>query len=654
MAQLSGCPRHLGVVACLAAMAACGAPEDKEISVVRIAPEAAPNCGAPEDARTMILRALGEFPASEATAQSVDVSQGERFRIERFPAETQVLEAEVRGFGGALRAVGRSAEFSLDDLADEAEIPLFMAPLEGVCATGPASIARDHPRLARAGDGVLVVGGTELGGAPSLAVEMYRPTEGRFDVLSTSTYGDTSVLGLEGASVTSLPSGDVAIIGGAATAYQVFDHQSEEFLAPAFYREARGRHAAVALPNGQVFVAGGCSQVSGRSCVEGSLLRTSSILDLASGEITQGPTLQIERIGGVAWIEAPDQVVLVGGEDADGLPVEIAERVFLGGASSQTIAGLSGASAQAASGAIWAGLSRQTASAEQALAALGPSRTTATVGLLAAFADLGVVMTALDDGSILSVGAGGAQRIRTLEGRTIALEIPELAGREGHASLKLSDGTVLISGGHLSNGEAAPSLVFRPSLLGPQSASSTASFSAPELSEGLSSLDPGAVEFGTDDGAHLQLQSSGDAEVLLIAGPRPQTATVQAAVGGSQGASIHFYFGWRSATEYHEVEIQPDAAPLMRRRRGDVVSEIGIDTTGNCEGTVVSGAAISSQSGVHELELRLQRTEVTLRIAGDTVLTCTLEDTPGPGGIGIGIGAGAVATLRLDLISLSR
>ncbi|MCP4444680.1 MAG: hypothetical protein GY811_04945 [Myxococcales bacterium] len=74
-------------------------------------------------------------------------------------------------------------------------------------------------------------------------------------------------------------------------------------------------------------------------------------------------------------------------------------------------------------------------------------------------------MVALDDGSILSLGKTGAQRYRTLEGQTIALDAEELAGREGQSAIKLRDGSVLVVGGRLGNGEAAPSLVFRSALL---------------------------------------------------------------------------------------------------------------------------------------------------------------------------------------------
>jgi hypothetical protein len=410
----------------------------------------------------------------------------------------------------------------------------------------------------------------------------------------------------------------------------------------------------VALPNGQVFVAAGCSQISARACVDDALLRTSAILDLASGEIAQGPSLQIERIGGTAWLERPGQILLVGGEDADGLPVAIAERVFLDGTPSQTVAGLVGPSAQTASGAVWAGLSQRSGTSEITLAALSYEQSTATVGLAGAFADSGVVMASLDDGSILAVGEVGAQRIRTLEGRALAMDIPELGGRLGHAAIKLLDGTVLITGGHRLNGDAAQTLVFRPSLLGPESASSTASFSATELSEGLSAQDPGRVALSSDDGAHLELLGGLVPGRIFVAGPRPQTATMQVAAAVAGDASLRFYFGWRSPADYHEVVVSPDVAPRLLRVRAGATAEVGVDTTGTCTALPVDAASIAVADGTHEMELRVQRTDVVLRVRGQAVLTCSLEDAPGAGMMGVGIRGDAGTSLRVDLISLSR
>ncbi len=636
--------RVLGCLPALLAALSCGDPADRSIHVVRVAPEAAPLCGAPGDARIMILRALGDFPASEATAQSVELGSEGEFSVERFPTDTRMLEAEVRGFGGALRAVGRSAAFSLDSFSDEGEITIFMAPLEGACATGPVVVPRMRPMLASAGDKVLVVGGTDLSGNPSLEVELYSPTTGSFLKLESSTYGDTSALGLAGASITRLPGGDVVIAGGAATAYQVFSHDSEEFAAPAFYREARGRHAAVALSDGRLFLAAGCSQVVAGGCSPGSLLRTSALLDLENGEIELGPTLQVERVGGSAWLERPGQIVLVGGVDRDGEPIMEAERVFLSGGASQLITGLGGASAQAASGTLWTGLGNT-----NALVALAPDATTATSPLQAAFAEQAATLIALDDGSLLALGETGAQRIRSFDGQSRALEVDALEGRSGQAALALPDGTILVVGGQFANNDAAGTLIYRPSLLGPLSASLTASFSSAELSEGLSAADPTEVRFESGEGAHVRLDLGSEGQQYVLMAPQAKRGTLQAVAGVSEGASVLFYFGWQSPSNHHVIEVAPGEIPVLMLHE-----EGGVRSDGICEGSVVSAAALSDASGAHEMELIALGDEMLLRIDSQVVLRCSLSEPSAEGRMGLGLGGVAGGSLRLDLISFSR
>ncbi len=633
--------RILGCLAALGAALSCGDPADRSIMVARVTPEADPLCGAPDDARIMILRALGDFPASEATAQSVELGREGEFSVERFPTDTRMLEAEVRGFGGALRTVGRSNAFSLDSLPDDEAISLFMAPKDGACATGPVTVTRTRPMLARVGEKVLVVGGTDLLGNPSLEVELYTPDRGSFSRLASSTYGDTSALGLQGASVTRMPSGDVVIAGGAATAYQVFAHDSEEFAAPAFYREARGRHAAVALPDGRLFLAGGCSQVVAGGCSPGSELRTSALLDLRNGEIELGPMLQVERVGGRAWLERPGQVLLVGGVGVDGQPVMEAERVFLSGAPSQLITGLGGASAQVPSGTLWTGLG-----GNNVLVALVADAIAATSPMQAAFAEQAPSFVALDDGSLLALGETGAQRIRSFDGQNRALDIQGLRGRRGQAAIALQDGTVLVVGGQFTNDEAAPALIYRPSLLGPLSASQTASFSSAPLSEGLSAADPTGVRFESDDGAHVRIELASDGRQYVLMAPQAKRGHLQSIASVSENASVLFYFGWQSAGSYYAVVVAPGELPELSMRRNGEVRSGGV-----CQGSVVSAMALSDAP--HEMEVAALSEEVTISIDGQVVLTCSLEE-PAEGKMGIGLEGEAGDSMRLDLISFSR
>src|SRR6266545_1500933 len=171
-------------LACAAAawacLAACSGGDRRVLRLERVRPAADPDCGAPADARLLVITALGEFPATEATARSVDVALGADISIDGFPAETNSLEVEVRGFGGAVRAVGRTPLFSLDELADGAAVSVFMAPQDGFCPTGPPARARDAPLVARTARGVLVAGGFGPGGEPVHEVELYDPATGQF------------------------------------------------------------------------------------------------------------------------------------------------------------------------------------------------------------------------------------------------------------------------------------------------------------------------------------------------------------------------------------------------------------------------------------------------------------------------------------------
>ncbi len=644
MARLSASRRHASACFLLCAALGCGAAEDTVVEVVRVVPEAAPSCGAPSDARTMIVRALGEFPASEATAQSIELGGDERFSVERFPAETKMLEAEVRGFGGALRTVGRSEVFDLEELSGDSDVALFMAPLNGACETGPSVVARRDAKLAMTAGGVLIVGGQEAGGQPSLAVELYRPTEGRFESVASSTYGDTSPLGLAGASITSLPSGDVVLIGGAATAFQRFDALTEAFLAPSFYREARGHHAALALDAETVFVAGGCAQLAAGGCVEGSELVTTALLDVETGEIVSGPALAVPRIGGTAWLEGTGQVVLVGGVDGDGAPVEEAERVFLDGRASERIPGLVGASVQVVTGTIWAGLDDRSGVASERMATLSAFADEAGEVPQAAVSDTDVELCIRDSGSLLAVGAAAVQRIRTFDGVADAIDVPGLNPAAGRSSIRLRDGTVLMVGGLLASGTFAPASIYRPSLVGPYSASASASFSSAELSEGVSASRPASIEVAA--AGHLELNAAGGAAQLLLAGPRPRSATLQVAMA-SDGASAQFFFGWGSPGDTYVVHLEGDAVAELRRRID------GTEEVLACETARALTTELSEVGGRHEVEMQVSEGRVRVGIDGLEVLSCRLSENVA-GAMGVGVASADSGSLQIDLISMSR
>lgn len=630
-------------------MTACTDPVEKFISVERITPSVDSQCGAPADARTMVVRALGEFGAGEGSAQSIELGLTGEFSIDRFPIDTRMLEVEVRGFAGALRAVGRSLEFSIDELDNGDAVPVFMAPRQGICPTGPAVSSRRNPMLARSGNAVLIAGGTDAAGAPVLPLERYDSASATFIELDDELYADTSPLGLLGASMTELSGGDVVIVGGAATAYQVYLTESSTLSSPSFYREARAFHAALALDDNRVFLAGGCTQPMETGCAVGSELLTSSLLDPTTGNIEAGPTLALARIGGAAWRDSNRSVLLVGGVDAGGNPVTAAERLFLDGTPGVLIDQVMGASAQSQSGAVWVGLAGPDQPASSLLSVVSPGSSSVNASASAAFADDDAQLVSLEDGTILALGRAGGQRIRSFDGAVVDLQLDSLKDREGQSAIALADGTVLIVGG----GVGAPgpdAFVYRPALVGPLSASASVSFFSEELSEGLSARDPSQIALRSETGSHAELSLAESAEEwLIVSGPRFQDMIMEAGIATDAGSAL-LYFGWLSPWSHWKVVVSGGTAPTLF----EVTDGIEMPVSG-CEGVALGSlATIDAANQVHEVRLELREERLTLSVGAESVLTCTLDERPPAGEAGLGLRGNFGQELRVDLISLGR
>lgn len=65
------CARLALVAAGALVATGCGEGERRVVRLERIRPAADPDCGAPADARTLVVTALGDFPATEATARAL-------------------------------------------------------------------------------------------------------------------------------------------------------------------------------------------------------------------------------------------------------------------------------------------------------------------------------------------------------------------------------------------------------------------------------------------------------------------------------------------------------------------------------------------------------------------------------------------------------
>jgi hypothetical protein len=662
----------------LALLAGCASEDTRAITLVRVTPAADPACGAPADGRTLIIEALGDFPASEATARSIEVGAGEVADIASFPPGTRALTVEVIGAGGASSAVGQSVPFAgrLGDLPDGAEVPVLMAPPMGACPTGPPAVTRLRPLLARAGAGALVAGGVDAAGAPVHAVEYYDPATAAFTTLAERLYG-TDEHGLAGASATTARDGRVVIAGGPVPAYQVYDPATGAFSAELFLnRGARAFHAAVALDPGagtRVLLAGGCSALepgaAGGACAPGTALRTTSILDLDAVTVDDGPDLMLARIGGVAIREPSGAVLLVGGVDAAGAPVTMAERVDPAGERpGQLVPGLGASATRLPSGSVLSAFAAVASAPGADGAVLPAGATTASPVLAAPGARAGVTLTTLPDGRVLALGGGTPLVFEPIRNRFFRLPateldfVPAAAGHvPEHGALLLDDGAVLVLGGRLPDdgapGASPRAWIVRPELTGPWAGDASASFADLDFAGLAVPRDPRQGTFaagGAADGAtpHYRLQSSAStglpSEWLILAGPIFGRVSIEAQIRAVRsGAAV--LFGFRDAANHLALVMLPgQPASLFQIDAGAVRA---IDT---CASRIISADALAGGAESARVQVRVDARAVTAVLDGVEVMSCTGLDAPAPGHVGVGVLGATDATLRIDSLAARR
>lgn len=638
---------------------ACGG-ETRTVTLERIIPQADPDCGAPPDARTLRVAAVGDFPASDTTARTVEIGVGEALAIDQFPTETRALEVEVLGSGGTLRTVGRSFEFDAGALEGGESILVFMAQPDGVCPTGPPQFSRTFPLAATSNEDIIVAGGFDPAGAPVRRPERYIHREGRFVELAQDTYSDP-VEGLAGASLTSVPGGRLLLAGGPVSAFQVYDPADGLFSEPPNLLElGRAFHAAVALDESRVFLAGGCpvSDVVDRACDLGAGLDTTSILDIDSGQITAGPTLASLRLGGQAFLDSDGKVLLVGGVDGAGNPVDFGERLDPEnpGAPGELILDVSGQGVLLDSGALIAAFAPPTAPAGGESRLIAPGGNTA-VPLIAAPERAAPTLTLLESGQVVAYGGGDgtiaeAARLAPLRGRFDELDNIPIQDRRGHAAARLVDGSVLIVGGETSSGEhLGDALVFRPELLGPMTGVVTINF-ADDSQDRLIPRDRSVTEVVGAAGptpAHLAITARATdegfpGEWVVVGGPVLDAATLELTVATEGGLAIMTAF--EDPTTYRVALVERDAPVRIVDVRSGVVTP-----TEDCEqGAAVTAAVLDSRSNwVYEVGDQSLR----LTVNGDVLIDCSPDDQRS-GRVGVGpLGADGVV-LQLFQLSVRR
>lgn len=644
------------------AFAGCGDGDTRNLRLRRVVPSVDPACGAPPDARTLLVTALGDFPAAESTARSRNIGEGEDFAISSFPASTRVLAVEVIGTAGALRTVGRTTCFDIQQLDDGDELSVFMAPPRGTCPTSAPVQPRYGALAAAVGDGVVVVGGFGDGDVPVATAERYDPSTGRFTELADEIYSSS---GLRGATFTPLGDGRALLAGGGEPAWQLYDADDGGFGGARFLTVARARHAAVALGGNEVMLIGGCSAVdAGGECMAGAELLTTTILDVVSEDVRAGPELGMVRIGGHAVLEADGRILLVGGVDASGAPVSDAERLDPATGARETIAGVAGIPVGLDAGSALIAFASAAAPSSVADAAVLPPGATAPSAVAAAPAGRrGASLTPLEDGKVLVVGgldsAGPAEGLlyAPSTGSFDALEdvfsaAGSVAHRSEHVAVRLADGSVLVTGGRGPGGEVlGDAWIFRPDLTGPFTADATLSFSDPALSELIVPRDPDQTYVETSPSAELVIDSTSSAGVVpsqwaVVAGPQfvEVTATVRARL---ESGGMALMFSFRDPANYSLALLRPgQEATVYLINDGELIQ------VNDCSGDVIGADELRPASGHAEVVLTAGAS-LSVTVDGRPVLSCDSIAAIERGLIGVGV-TGENGQVRVASINLSR
>ncbi len=502
-------------------LVACSDPAAR-VKLEPVRPVEGSTCGDPTNPTELVV--IG-YARSGETVRTVPVDAA--VPIGDFPEDTEQLGVEVR-IGGAAVAIGKTAPFDFTALPDGTTIPIFMAPPDGFCPVGNLRTARQAPLVARAGDGVLVVGGVDAAGNPLGSAERYDPATGHFvDVVVPSVLGED---GFVGATLTSLPDGRVVLAGGPKDVVTIYNPTTHAF-GESVLIESRAFHAAVAVADDQLLLLGGCSSIQAGACA-GVVRLGSKVYEITDADTVReaqpGTSLRAGRIGASifdigAGVDGKRTFVMAGGlPPPSGQPALDAADVFVLGASDATAIFGSFAHAVALDGgAVLTAFAPDGDPPAGAASVFAPGITTART--VARAPDVpGVRLVALENGRVAGIGGDPAGNIVRYDPMIDLWERVDAGGPVTSAPVlhRLDDGSVLVLGGSAATAEA---WIYRPPLVGASSGLLTVVTAGPARANVLTPEDPATVtRMGTD-----WLLSTGDAPLAraLVGGPRMATGT---------------------------------------------------------------------------------------------------------------------------------
>jgi hypothetical protein len=613
--------------ALLLVLVACGDSAPR----VRLAP--VNPCGATTSKTA--LRVIG-YTAGGEVRRTVPPNE-----IDVFPADTEQLGVEVVGAGGGLVVIGKTAPLDFNALADQTAIPIVMAPPGGFCPVGPMTEPRSAPVLARAGSGVLIVGGLGPTGQRLSTAEYYDPATATFTPVEVPASLVDMGNGLAGAVLTELPDGRLALSGTVKHALAYFDPTTRRFTNPSLF-DNRAFHGAHAIDEQHLLIMGGCAEVVGGTC-SGPSLRSGFIYEL--GDLNQrerGPQLAdgAQRFGARimdlgAQRDGVRRYLLVGGFGDAGM----ADRFAVTDAMTEPITGMHAQATLLDSGGVLTAFDPDAAAQTGAAGVLVPDLGVAPIALAPRIA--GARLATLEDGSVVALG--GDTNISRYLPTTNAWSTAPPTGMVrpsivAPVIVRLADGSLLVLGGRDATAEA---WIYRPSLVGPASGDIAA---LPDGStEGvLVASDPSLVD---RTGDQFVLHSANDdyRARALVGGPRiaegsvSVSATVQSggiALIAQQTGPGHALVGRLVPGESARIE-QIDAGA----------------TKPLCGGQPVSAADLAGA-----VTLTIEGDTATLGVGaiGDVIAkaSCTVPTTD-RGAWGVA-SAGTNARLEIEAVTVSR
>lgn len=487
------------------------------------------SCGKPEAGQIAAIRVIAYTRTGEVRRADAEITD--------FPADTEQLGVELLGGGGpdGVLATGKTAPLAYGDLADRATIPIAMLPPGGFCRIHGMTTPRAHPVVARAGQGVLILGGAAVADA-----EYYDPATATFTAIGLPSVLGDDPSAIAGAAAATLPDGRVVVTGGQALT--VFDPTTKTFSSPALISR-RIEHSAFALDERHVLLTGGCL-TAGTTCDAGATPLRSSLeyeIDASGRIIGDGrarPALpatsthyRSRAVDGGVGADGLRRFVLAGSTAG----ATTADRILLDqqGGAVVTVHATHAQVAALDGGAVLTAFDPDGTAPASGAASIIPAQAGDAVSAAIAPAIDGARLVTAEDGSVFAIGGDAAIARYIPTTNTWIATMPDGDAPNAVTApslIRLDDGTVLVVGGTLGGIASTDAWLFRPSLVGP-TAGQVVAF--PDGSGAIvTTPNPQTAQ---RSGGRLTLMapsgSVGDITALaMVGGPRLATGTITANV----------------------------------------------------------------------------------------------------------------------------